>query len=453
MPRAGMLLDEPFMKKRPWVLSAVAAGLLGIGVFASAQSLPPSTLMSSPSISASAAPSIAPTASRLLTQGFEAAWARQPEQRGATLRRDSAAAQAAAARRWTPDAAALETSLRTDRLSRNTGTREVDATLAVPLWLPGERSRAVAAASAESARVDADLDVARWRLAGEVRTAHWTRQRARLELSLAQARLDSARRLAADVTRRVQAGDLARVDGHQADATVATAEVTLAEASLAADQAERAWRLLTGLASAGAHADDVSIAEPVPTEPANGDSQTDVASHPVLRARVALVDAARRAQSLAGVQTRANPELTLGAVHEREGRGERAAQSIVVGLRIPLGRASGSDARIAAAGAELLEAEAAQALESEQVRDHVDAARSRLRALQAVQVSADRRAVLARETRSFVEKSFRLGETDLPARLRVELETHEAERQAERSRLDVGEAVSQLRQALGRLPE
>lgn len=383
------------------------------------------------------------SASALLTQAFEAAWTRQPEQRGATLRRDAAAAQAAAARRWTPEAAALETSLRTDRLHGNRGSREVETTLAVPLWLPGERSRSVAAASAGSALVEADLQVARWRLAGDIRAAHWARQRAHLERALATARLASAQGLAADVARRVRAGDLARVDGHQAEATVAAADLALAEASIAADQADRAWRLLTGLAPVDAAA--VAAAEPLPDDALSADPSL----HPILRARSARLDAARRAQALAGVQTRANPELTLGAVHERDSRGERAAQSVVVGLRIPLGRASGSDARLAAAGAELVEAEAAQVLEAEQLQDQIDAARSRLRVVQAAQRTADRRAALAREALGFIDKAFRLGETDLPTRLRMALEAHEAERAAERSRVDVGEAISSLRQALG----
>ncbi|HOB94157.1 MAG TPA: transporter, partial [Aquabacterium sp.] len=64
-----------------------------------------------------------------------------------------------------------------------------------------------------------------------------------------------------------------------------------------------------------------------------------------------------------------------------------------------------------------------------------------------------RRATLARETRGFVDKAFRLGESDLPGRLRVEREAAEADRQAARSRIDLAAAVSTWRQALGLLPQ
>jgi cobalt-zinc-cadmium efflux system outer membrane protein len=46
-----------------------------------------------------------------------------------------------------------------------------------------------------------------------------------------------------------------------------------------------------------------------------------------------------------------------------------------------------------------------------------------------------------------------MGETDLPTRLRVELEASDAERQAARARIELAAAVSALRQALGLLPE
>ncbi|HVR52670.1 MAG TPA: transporter, partial [Pseudorhodoferax sp.] len=80
-------------------------------------------------------------------------------------------------------------------------------------------------------------------------------------------------------------------------------------------------------------------------------------------------------------------------------------------------------------------------------------ARARLAAAQAVATAAARRQALAQQTRGFFETSFRLGETDLPNRLRVELEAYEAERQSARARVAVHQAISTLRQALGLLPQ
>jgi len=66
---------------------------------------------------------------------------------------------------------------------------------------------------------------------------------------------------------------------------------------------------------------------------------------------------------------------------------------------------------------------------------------------------AERRATLARETRGFFEKSFRLGETDLPTRLRIEAEAVEAKRALMRARIGLAQGISQWRQSLGLLPE
>jgi cobalt-zinc-cadmium efflux system outer membrane protein len=60
---------------------------------------------------------------------------------------------------------------------------------------------------------------------------------------------------------------------------------------------------------------------------------------------------------------------------------------------------------------------------------------------------------LALESRGFFDKSFRLGETDLPTRLRIESEAADAERQAARARIELAAAISAWRQALGLLPQ
>ena len=104
-----------------------------------------------------------------LKQAVDAAWARQPETRSLSQRRDAAAAQAQAARRWTPEPFALDLSIKTDRLSSNNGARDLAAGVSAPLWLPGERDRNVALASAEQGALDGRLAAAQWRTAGVVR--------------------------------------------------------------------------------------------------------------------------------------------------------------------------------------------------------------------------------------------------------------------------------------------
>lgn len=379
-----------------------------------------------------------------LTQGFDAAWLRQPDQQAASLRRDAAAAQAEAAERWTPEPPAIEIATKTDRLTQNHGSREYEAAIAVPLWLPGERSRSRAGVQAERAALEARLLASRWRIAGEVRDAYWSLQLAQLDGELAQQRLAGAQRLAADVARRVRAGDLARADQHQADGAVAAAGGAAAMAQVAVARAVQRWTALTGSAPPAMEARP---------EAAPAASPAVDAGHPALGELIAKGEVARQDRALAEVQRRANPELVVGAMRERGSFDERYGQTLTLGVRIPLGLSSTHRAKVATAAADQVEAQVQLALEQDRVRAEARAAAARVDAAREVLAAAQRRAQLAVESRGFFDKSFRLGETDLPTRLRAELDAAEAEREAARSRIELAAAISELRQALGLLPE
>lgn len=385
---------------------------------------------------------LAPT----LKSAFDAAWARQPEAAAADARRQAAAARQAAAGSWTAEPPALEISAKSDRLNRNGGSREYEVGMAVPLWLPGERGRTQALAAAEAGAVGSRVAAAEWRVAGAVREAWWGVHRARLESGLARTRQAGAAQLAKDVARRVAAGDLSKADQHQADGALAAAQAEVADGLAAQAQAEQALRALTAEPPAEALRDD---AEPTPDLVDSG----VLTEHPALRELSARTQVAERTSDLVRLQKRANPELTLATTRERGAFGESYGQTVTVGLRFPFGSSNANQARQASAGADLIEAQALLALERQRLTAEIASARERLAAAQAGSEAAAKRAELARETRGFVEKSFRLGETDLPSRLRVELEAFEAERQSTRARLNVHQSLSALRQALGLLPQ
>jgi cobalt-zinc-cadmium efflux system outer membrane protein len=162
---------------------------------------------------------------------------------------------------------------------------------------------------------------------------------------------------------------------------------------------------------------------------------------------------AERTAALASTQSRANPELMLATTRDRGAFGEAAQQTITLGVRIPFGGGPRHDARTANARAEATEVQAQLALERERVIAEREAAKVRVDASRSQLAASERRAQLARESRGFFDKSFRLGETDLPTRLRIEAEAAEAERQAARTRIELAAAISAWRQALGLLPQ
>ncbi|MBQ0960369.1 TolC family protein [Ideonella sp. 4Y11] len=386
-----------------------------------------------------------------LRGAFEAAWARQPEAQALTARRDAARAQAQAARSLTPEPVAMELSTKTDRLNRNLGTREYEVGVAIPMWLPGERGRSQALADAEGRAVESRTTAAQLRIAAAVREAWWSWHRARAELEAARGQLDNVRRIAADVGKRLKAGDLARADQHQADAAVAAAEGAVAQADGALTAAQQHLRSLSAMPAVGLTSAIPSQAEPEPPIPTTPTAEMD--THAELLALKDRAAVAEGVTALAATQTRASPELTVAATRDRGAYGESYNQTFTVGVRIPFGAGPRHDARVASARAEAVELQAQMALERARLAGEREAARARTDAARAQLAAADRRAQLARESRGFFDKSFRLGETDLPTRLRIESEAAEAERQAARARIELAAAISAWRQALGLLPQ
>jgi len=382
-----------------------------------------------------------------LAQAFDAAWARQPEAAALQVRRDAAQAQGRAARAWTPEPMAVALSTRTDRWQGNDGVREREVGLAVPLWLPGERARSGALADAESGAVESRIGAARLRVAEALREAHWSLQRSAVDVALARDRQAAAQRLAADVARRMAAVDLARADQHQADGALSAADSSLAQALAAQVVARQKWRAVVGTAVAEPPADAVVAMEPAPAE----NAALDTDAHPALRDLQDRAAVAERAAALSSVRTRANPELTLATTRERDGRGEAALRTVTLGLRIPFGAGDRQAAAAANAHAEALDLETQLAMARERIAGERDAARAQVEAARAQLTAAERRARLVAESRGFFDKSFRLGETDLPTRLRIEGEAVEARRQEARSRIDLAAAISHWRQSLGLL--
>lgn len=380
-----------------------------------------------------------------LWRAHEAAWARQPEAIALQARKDAAAAQGRAASAWMPEPLAIDIATKTDQLNRNQGAREQELGVAIPLWLPGERSRTSALATAEAAAVESHARAAQLRVAARVREHWWAWQRGALELQTAQDQLASATRIAADVERRTKAGDLARADMHQAAGAVAAAESAVAQANAAAAAAAQQLKALTGIDVPADATASLDLEAEVPAPAGDAHAALDELHD---RALVADGNAA-----LAATQSRANPELALIATRDRGAYGEAYGRTVTIGLRIPLGAGPRHERKLATARADAAEARAQLALERDRIVSERDAARIRKDAARVSLAAAERRAQLARESRGFFDKSFRLGETDLPNRLRIEAEAIEAERQAARARIELSAAISAERQALGLLPQ
>ena len=375
-----------------------------------------------------------------LRDAVELAWERQPAHKAQSARADEFAAKRSAAQALFPEPPSLFGTYRSDRLTGNEGQREVEGGIAFPLWLPGEQGRQDAVVSAERDQYNSALAAAKLKTAGEVRETYWQARLAANEWALARRKVEEATATAADVARRVKAGDLARVDLNQAQATEFLARAALAEAEVKAFRARQGFSLLTGMTLLPG-GDETLPARDAPLD-----------DNPLL---VPLQRAVATAQAKLGQATqslRNNPEVELGVRRERGIPGEPYANSIQLGFRFPFATDARNGPRIAAANAELIEAHVAFGLERARLAAEIEAARRELEQTRAVVQYSEARFTLAADTQRLLAKSFALGELELVSRLRAENERFESELNFTRATLEAARAVGRLNQALGVLP-
>jgi cobalt-zinc-cadmium efflux system outer membrane protein len=384
-----------------------------------------------------------------LKEVFDSAWQRQPEAQAFQKRRDAVQAQAKAASMLSPEPPSLEIGQRSDWMTGNNGARETELGITIPIWLPGQRTASADLAQAELSWLERKLLAAQLRLAASVRDAWWGWLRTRVDAELANEQLANAQSLAADVAKRTQAGDLAKSDQHQAQGAVAAAQAHAAQAQAASDVAMAQVMALTGRSAPA----DLTVNAAVEPTPGPTSNSSPSVGHPLLAEMEDRITVAERTAQLIGTQKRSNPELTVATSRERGAFGERYGQTVQFGIRVPLGAGPRHDARLATAQAEAIEVQSQRVLEQARIQADQQGAAARLAAARTQLDAVQRRARLANETRGFFDKSFRLGETDLPTRLRVEAEAAEATRQAARSQIDLASAISAWRQSLGLLPE
>lgn len=399
---------------------------------------------------------LAPAASAIegqtpgLSRAVEAAWQRSVEAReaeGETVRAD---AGRRIARSLAADAPSLS-------LSRNEGEwyggaragagTETEVGVSWPLWMPGQRRAARAAAHADVDWAQANLAMARLAVAGQVREAAWDVASRQAGLELVQARVGFLKRLADAVDRRVAAGDLARIDALSARADLLAAEAEVADAKRQLYASHAQWRVLTGLDA------------PPDTGEIENESHVDVdtlvaaaGAPPALQAAEQAVRRAEGNLTAARRSLGAPPELTIGARDEADGPGAIGERSLTVELSIPLGLGARRDLARAQAQTELDMARAALTLARSRYAAELEEARLAI-ALADGQLESEReRAELLSERVDLMQRAFEAGEIDLAELLLTNRYSAEADADLARRHAEHGLAHARLLQVIGMLP-
>ncbi len=385
-----------------------------------------------------------PLHAQTLAQALDQAWSRAPQASAFAAREAEAQARAEVASGVLPAPPSVSLSTLNDKLGSDQGRQEWELELALPLWLPGQRSAREGEAQSIAAEVAARRRALRLQLAGELRDAWWALAAARAAVTLSDRRANTAAALESDVQRRVKAGDLARVDGNLAQGERLAAQAGRLEASGVLRTAEQVWRHLTG------NAPPVTLA---PEPPATATTATVMPEdHPALAAALAATRVAQAKLVVADATRRDAPELALRYYRDRATYNDGQANAIGIKLTVPFSSGArtrqenaGLQADIAQADGELAQAKLRLALDAERAGLDLEAARRQ------IGLARERRE-LGADTLQLAEKSFALGESGLPALLLARAAAYEADASLARQQIAADAAQSRLNQALGVLP-
>lgn len=376
-----------------------------------------------------------------LGKALDQAWARHPLIASSEFGRSAAQARSDVASALTPGPASLVLSAIDDQLGAKRGKQEWELEIETPLWLPGQRRAAHAEALANQSDFDAKQQVLRLQIAGEVREAWWAVAEARINYAQLVARNQTAQALAAEVERRVRAGEFARLDLNLANIEQISTQSELGDAKSKLLRAEQNFQLLTGEAPP----------QSMPSE-ALPDAQFSAVAHPQAQAAVAAKSLLKAKMALAQKSQREAPTLAIRMVRERSDLADSYANAFGVKLTIPFSMGARVRQDLDGNHALLVQVE----VEYEQIVRRItlatEAGERLLKTSQLQLELASRRATLTQDNLTLLEKSFALGESDLPALLKARTAYFDAQAQLQRQQIEVHAAVSRFNQSLGVFP-
>lgn len=383
----------------------------------------------------------APVQAQTLAQALAQAWSRHPQAAAVQSTQLAAQARTEMASSLTPAPASLSLSTLDDQLGANRGKQEWELEVETPLWLPGQRHAAQVEAQAVLSELDAQQRLLRLQLAAEVREAWWAVAEARSSHALIAARNQAAKALLQDVERRMRAGELARMDLNLAQIEQLSSQSELDEAQAHLQQTEQNFLLLTGEPAPQAQPPE-SLSQAAPSPEAHPEVQAATAGKHLAQAKLALAESSQREA----------PTLAIRMVRDRSDFSDNYADAFGIKLTIPFSMGARVRQDLASNRADLVKAQAEydQSLRRNQLA--MDAGERQLKINQLQLERATHRAALTKDNLTLAEKSFALGESDLPSLLRARAAHFDAQAMLQRQQINTYAAVSRFHQSLGVLP-
>ncbi|TQV63608.1 MAG: TolC family protein [Halothiobacillaceae bacterium] len=317
--------------------------------------------------------------------------------------------------------------------------REWSAGIELPLWRPGQSAAHQQLSRSIEGLAREDFHLLRWDLAGQLREAAWRVELAHVALITLEQTKAEADKAHARLARLVALGERPRADLLTLDGELLDLEQQADAARGELSLAQQAWRLISRQeALPAAPKEALAAAQPIEAHP-----QLAQAGKALERAQ-----AERRSGVLAAA---GSPKVGLAARHEQPPGGP-SLDALTISLNLPLGSerhraAAEAPLRYAETGASVQMAQTARLIQLQrQEAEHGLASARRQSEL------AQRRAATTREALRLAGRRLDEGEMDTVDYVTVMRRSHDAERAAQISVLEIDHWIARSNQAQGLLP-
>lgn len=376
-----------------------------------------------------------------MKQAVQAALQRHPQSKVAKARRKVGDSYQKHANALFKEDPTYEISYLSDELNADRGLREYEANVGLPLWMPGQKGARKKLADSIYSRVDAEQELLKWQVAGEVLQRAWDLKIASMEVTQAKIQQTSARALEQDIRRRVDAGELARKDLVLAQQSTLEAQSTLQQAQANTQNVRIAWQSYTGFSKLPKDLGQFARKQPV-----------NQGTHPQTKAHEAKSQLARANRDDVRMQRKQNPTLTLYAKRDRGLVTDDFDNSLGVGISVPFGSRASSASELADASATVVELDAEQAQQERMLNLEIQQVKLKVQtAVQALQL-AKQQNQLAQKRLKLATRAFELGESDLFQLIRAREQAASMSRTLKRSQLELNRSQSMLNHLLGTMP-
>jgi outer membrane protein TolC len=327
-----------------------------------------------------------------------------------------------------------------DIIANNTGLREIESELELPLWNWGQRAAGQNLATQANAFIDKQQAALRLEIAALVRKTLWDMALENIRYQQAHAILKTSVQLLEKIKRRVELGDLPRFDLLLAQGDHLEKQALLVQAEAEMMHARERYHNLTQTFD-------------LPVNYSESQSNLDsVDNHPALQAMNALI--VREKANLAWITSKGSgqPIIALGGKSERGSRIDDDIESMSITISIPFGGAVHLAPQIAAANISLTKIIAQRDHLYRKLKGDLHEIKHQLEVNHTELELAAKLEKIAQQHLEMAQFGFAEGEINLMDLLKVQTKSHNAKRHAKEHQVMLQRNISLYNQIVGVQP-